>query len=319
MKGCNKPKYHEIYIVNHRFIMETVPVINIESLTKRFGNFTAVDHISFGVDRGEIFGFLGPNGAGKTTTIRMVLDLLRPDSGKISLFGINLKESSFEIRKRCGYLPGNFNAYGNLTGMEFLRLCSDLREQQFKMDQVLPERLGFDRQLMNRKIKALSHGTLQKLGIIQAFYHNPELLILDEPTIGLDPLMQEEFYLLLKEHQEKGSTIFLSSHNLAEVERICHRVAIIRNGKLVAVDSVANLRKTLKRRLRFTLSHAVGGVSLPDSELVHQEDKTYEFIIHGDIRAILKSLSDLPVIMVTMPEPALEEIFIQYYKDRGDD
>jgi ABC-2 type transport system ATP-binding protein len=172
---------------------------------------------------------------------------------------------------------------------------------------------------MNRKIKALSHGTMQKLGIIQAFFHNPDLLILDEPTIGLDPLMQEEFYLLLREHQERGCTIFLSSHNLAEVERICHRLAIIRNGKLVAVDSIANLRKSLKKRLHFTLSHAIGSFDLPEAELVHQEGLTYDFIIHGDIRPVLKSLADLPVITVTMPEPALEEIFIQYYKDRNDD
>ena len=238
--------------------MQIAPVIKIEHLTRNYGEFVAVDRISLEVEQGEIFGFLGPNGAGKTTTIRMILDLLRPTSGKISLFGKNLPDHSFEIRKRCGYLPGNFNAYGNLTGMEFLKLCSALREISFKFDRSLAERFGLDQQLMNRKIKALSHGTMQKLGIIQAFFHNPELLILDEPTIGLDPLMQEEFYLLLNEHRDRGCTIFLSSHNLAEVERICQRLAIIRNGKLVAVDSIDNLRKSLKKRLHFTLSHEAG-------------------------------------------------------------
>jgi ABC-2 type transport system ATP-binding protein len=299
--------------------MDRIPVIQIENLTKNYGDVVGADNITFNVYQGEIFGFLGPNGAGKTTTIRLILDLLRPTSGKISLFGKDLHENSLQIRKQCGYLPGNFNAYGNLTGMEFLKLSADLRQQQFKIDEALPARFGLDRQLLSRKIKALSHGTIQKLGIIQAFFHNPELLILDEPTIGLDPLMQEEFYSLLNEHQGSGCTIFLSSHNLSEVERICKRMAIIRNGRLVAVDSIENLRKALKRRLHFTLSHEVGVVDLPNAELVRHKDLTYDFIIQGDIRAILKSLSDLPVITVTMPEPALEEIFIQYYKDRADD
>ena len=295
------------------------PVIRVENLTKRYGKITGVDNLSLEVNQGEIFGFLGPNGAGKTTTIRLILDLLRPDSGKISLFGKILTEHSLEIRKRCGYLPGNFNAYGNLTGMEFLKLSTDLRGLPFTPDMNLVERLGLDKTYLYRKIKSLSHGTMQKLGIIQAFLHNPELLILDEPTIGLDPLMQEEFYNLLKERQGNGSTIFLSSHNLSEVERICHRMAIIRNGRLVAVDSIHNLRKSLQRRLQFTLSEEISIISLPGAELVHNDHTTYEFIITGDIRLVLKSLADLPVVTVTMPEPALEEIFIQYYKERNDD
>ena len=299
--------------------MALTPVINIENLTKKYGNFTAVDNLSLEVSHAEIFGFLGPNGAGKTTTIRMILDLLRPASGKISLFSKNLPDHSFEIRKRCGYLPGNFNAYGNLTGMEFLKLCSALREISFKFDRSLAERFGLDQQLINRKIKALSHGTMQKLGIIQAFFHNPELLILDEPTIGLDPLMQEEFYLLLNEHQERGCTIFLSSHNLSEVERICHRMAIIRSGRLVTVDSIENLRKTMHRKLRFTLSHPVEFIKVNGAEFSGQHELDYEYMITGNIKEVLKSLSDLPVVSVTMPEPALDEIFIQYYKTGNDD
>ena len=243
----------------------------------------------------------------------------RPSSGKIMLFGKDLLWNSTEIRKRCGYLPGNFSAYGNLTGLEFLRLCASLRKLSWKRDDGLLERFDLSVQSLDRKIKYLSHGTIQKLGIVQAFFHKPELLILDEPTIGLDPLMQEEFYCLVKEYQELGCTVFLSSHNLSEVERICHRMAIIRNGRLVAVDSIENLRKTLKRRLHFTLSEEVGMIDLPDAELVHKEDLAYDYIIHGDIRPVLKSLADLPVIMVTMPEPALEEIFIQYYKNQVDD
>jgi ABC-2 type transport system ATP-binding protein len=299
--------------------MATAPVIHIENLTKYFGSFAAVGDISFDVYPGEIFGFLGPNGAGKTTTIRMMLDLLRPDSGKVSLFGENLLENSFEIRQRCGYLPGNFNAYGNLTGYQFLSLCADLRGIPRGVEPGLIQRFELEKNQLSKKIKHLSHGTMQKLGIVQAFFHKPELLILDEPTIGLDPLMQEEFYSLLKESRVSGCTVFLSSHNLSEVERICQRMAIIRDGKLVAVDSIENLRKTLKRRLHFTLSHEVDKLDLPGAELIHHEGLMYDFIIHGDIRPVFKGLSELPVTLVTLPEPALEEIFIQYYKDRAND
>ncbi len=230
-----------------------------------------------------------------------------------------MKENSYEIRKRCGYLPGNFNAYGNLTGREFLKLAADLRNVPFRIEDSLLARFGLDIRLLNRRIKALSHGTLQKLGIIQAFFHQPELLILDEPTIGLDPLMQEEFYLLLREHQARGCTIFLSSHNLTEVERICHRMAIIRNGRLVTVDSIENLRKKLHRKLQFTLSHPVETIVLPGAELANHEKLDYEFIITGDVRQVLRNLSELPVISVTMPEPSLDEIFMQYYKNGNDD
>lgn len=299
--------------------MDLAPIIKIERLTKYFGPVTGVKGVSLEVFPGEIFGFLGPNGAGKTTTIRMLLDLLRPTSGKISFFSKDLSENSLAIRRRCGYLPGNFNAYGNLTGREFLHLCADLRNIPRKIDPGLLERFDLEEHNMNRKIKYLSHGTMQKLGIVQAFIHQPEVLILDEPTIGLDPLMQEEFYLLLKEKQDKGCTIFLSSHNLAEVERICMRMAIIRKGELVAVDSIENLRKSLKRHIRFRLVHAVGNVELPHADLVGQEGLSYKFILHGEWKNVLKSLSELPVADVTLPEPSLDEIFIHYYKDRSDD
>jgi len=299
--------------------MDQLPIIHIENLTKNFGKVVAVDRISFDVYPGEIFGFLGPNGAGKTTTIRLLLDLLRPTSGKILLFGKDLIGNSHEIRRRCGYLPGNFNSYGNLTGREFLHLCADLRKIPRKIDPGLLERFNLINHNINRKIKYLSHGTLQKLGIVQAFFHQPELLILDEPTIGLDPLMQEEFYMLLKEHQDKGCTIFLSSHNLTEVERICMRMAIIRNGVIENTDSILNLRKTLKKRLRFTLSRPAGEIAITGAELISRDGLSYEYVIHENIGAVIKQLAELPVADVTIPEPRLEEIFINFYKDRRDD
>jgi ABC-2 type transport system ATP-binding protein len=295
------------------------PVIHIENLTKFYGQVVGVKDISFDVFQGEIFGFLGPNGAGKTTTIRLLLDLLRPSSGRITIFGKDLSKNSFEIRKNCGYLPGEFSAYGNLTGMEFLRLCADLRNISRKIDPRLFERFDLTINSLNRKIKYLSHGTLQKLGIIQAFFHQPELLILDEPTTGLDPLMQEAFYELLLEQQRKGCTVFLSSHNLSEVEKICHRMAIIRKGEIEVADSIENLRKLLKKKLCFTLSRPIGDIELPGAEFARQDGLYYEYFLQGDIQVVLKRLAELPLADVTLPEPGLEEIFINFYKDKKDD
>lgn len=299
--------------------MDPVPVIQILNLTKFYGKVTGVRNISFDVHRGEVFGFLGPNGAGKTTTIRLMLDLLRPTGGNIKIFGRDIIPDSYEIRQRCGYLPGSFSAYGNLDGMEFLRLCADLRKIPRDIDPKLLDRFGLSGKNLEQKIKDLSHGTLQKLGIIQAFFHQPELLILDEPTTGLDPLMQEAFYDLLNEQMKKECTIFLSSHNLAEVERICHRLAIIRKGEIERVDSIENLGKMLKKKLRFTLSRPAGDFVLPGAELLSRLGLTYEFLIHGDIRMILKSLAELPVTDVILPEPRLEEIFMNFYRDKADD
>ena len=299
--------------------MDQQPVIRIRDLTKFYGKITGVKNISFDVPRGEVFGFLGPNGAGKTTTIRLILDLLRPSAGTIEIFGKDLAKNSFEIRRRCGYLPGNFSAYGNLDGMEFLHLCADLRNIPRKVDPKLLDRFGLSGKNLEQKIKYLSHGTLQKLGILQAFFHHPELLILDEPTTGLDPLMQETFYDLLNEQMNDGCTIFLSSHNLSEVERICHRLAIIRKGEIERVDSIENLRKMLKKRLRFTLSEPAEEFVLPGAELITRQGLNYEYLVQGDIRLILQSLSQLPLAEVVLPEPRLEEIFMNFYRDKADD
>jgi ABC-2 type transport system ATP-binding protein len=299
--------------------MDLIPVIHIQNLTKFYGKITGVRNISFEVFQGEVFGFLGPNGAGKTTTIRLILDLLRPTSGSIKVFGKELSENSFEIRHRCGYLPGEFSAYANLSGLEFLHLCADLRKIPRKIDPELLNRFGLSEKNLEQKIKYLSHGTLQKIGLIQAFFHRPELLILDEPTNGLDPLMQEAFYDLLLERMKQGSTIFLSSHNLSEVERICHRLAIIRRGEIRKVDSIENLRKSLKKRLRFTLSHEVDKIVLPGADLISHEGLNFEYLITGDIRILLEKLAELPVIDIVLPEPGLEEIFMNFYKEGTDD
>jgi len=294
------------------------PIIHTENVTKYYGEHIGVKDISFQVNQGEIFGFLGPNGAGKTTTIRMLLDMLRSTSGEIRIFGKEIRTTSFEIRQKCGYLPGNFAAYGNLSGKEFLSLCSNMRNIKKDVDQHLFDRFELSKTDLSKKIKQLSHGMLQKLGIIQAFFHKPELLILDEPTIGLDPLMQEEFYELLLESQQAGSTVFFSSHNLAEVEKVCHRLAIIRKGELIKVESIENLRKQINRRLIVTLKNEMKDLKLPGTNLLKRQGSTYEFIVTGELQNILKSLGELPVSDIVFPEPDLEDIFINFYKGQED-
>jgi len=299
--------------------MENHHFISALNVTKYFGKVTGVNGISFAVSRGEIFGFLGPNGSGKTTTIRLLLDLLRPSQGKIEIFGLNLHDHSLDIRKRCGYLPGNFAAYGNLTGNEFLTFLSGLRGNDLLVSNKLADRLGTTFADMDRKIRNLSHGTQQKLGIIQAFMHSPELLILDEPTLGLDPLIQYEFYELLKEYQANGGTVFLSSHNLSEVERICHRVAIIRKGEIVKVESIENLRRKMKRKLILTMKPEAGKIELEGARLISSEGHRFEFEFNGEISALIGNLSKLPVADIIFPEPDLQEIFMNYYKGRNDE
>jgi len=295
------------------------PIIHTENVTKYYGDHIGVKDISFQVDQGEIFGFLGPNGAGKTTTIRMLLDMLRPTNGVIRIFNKVIKVNSYEIRQKCGYLPGSFTAYGNLDGKEFLNLCANLRKINQKIDPSLFDRFELSVNDLSKKIKHLSHGMLQKLGIIQAFFHKPELLILDEPTIGLDPLMQEEFYELLLESQEAGSTVFFSSHNLAEVEKVCHRVAIIRKGELIKEETIENLKKQINRKLILTFEKIPGNLNFPGIELLNQKGQTCEYVVKGCLKRIMKMLSELPVADIIFPEPDLEDVFINFYKDKSNE
>ncbi|MCP4753350.1 MAG: ABC transporter ATP-binding protein [Proteobacteria bacterium] len=294
--------------------MDIPPVISVSNLTKYYGTSLGVKNIGFSVNPGEIFGFLGPNGSGKTSTIRMLLDLLRPSSGEINIFGLEIYNHSLEIRKKCGYLPGSFSAYGNMSGVDFLRFAASMRKAEPRQQESLIDRFRLSQGDLSKKVKHLSLGMLQKLGIIQAFFHHPELLILDEPTNGLDPLMQEEFYRLLREVQKEGKTIFFSSHNLPEVEKVCHRIAIIREGELVALETLEGLKKKKLKRLTFTLDQPVPDPDLPGATLVDQKDLRYEYLVEGDIQALLQRLSTLPIEDIVFPEPDLEDVFMTYYR-----
>lgn len=293
-------------------------VINAHRLTKYYGKTTGIDQISFQVMKGEIFGFLGPNGAGKTTTIRLLLDLLRPTSGTVEIFNKDTKSGSLQIRKKCGYLPGNFQPYANMTVKEFLDFTAKIRNIKPVLQAELSQKFSLERNL-SKKIKQLSHGNRQKLGLVQAFAHQPELVILDEPTIGLDPLMQDTFYELLHEYHNSGNTVFFSSHNLPEVEKICHRVAIIRSGKLVALEKLNALKKKRLRILKITFKHSVDNVHLPGATLQKKQGLLYEFLFDGEPDKLLSQLAKLPIEDFVFPEPDLEEVFMYYYRGEKDD
>ena len=223
--------------------MSATAIIETDQLTKRYGPVRGIDEVSISVERGEVYGFLGPNGAGKTTTIRTLLDLLHPTSGRATIFGLDSHEQSREIRARLGNLPGDFACDPRLTGREFLEFCAEARGMNgLGTASLLAQRFEAD---LDRRIGELSRGNRQKIGLIQALFHDPELLMLDEPTTGLDPLMQEEFLAVITEYRDRGGTVFLSSHDLDEVERVCDRVAIIREGRLAAVERVTELRGPL--------------------------------------------------------------------------
>ncbi|MGQ9476434.1 MAG: ATP-binding cassette domain-containing protein [Actinomycetota bacterium] len=297
-------------------MMETV--ILTEGLTKYYGRCRGVKDLHLCVRRGEVFGYLGPNGAGKTTTIRLLLDLIRPSGGKAEVLGMDVRTRSVDIRRRVGYLPGEPVLYDKLTGEEFLRYLANLRGGMDR-DYVsrLAERLECE---LARPIGSLSRGNRQKLAILQAFMHRPELLIMDEPTSGLDPLMQHEFHRLVREMKEEGITFFISSHNLAEVERMCDRVGIIREGTLVAVDEVEALKRKALRRLEIHFASPVSSrdfQDIPGVRNVRLEDRVLTCTVTGSVDALVKAMARFEVLNVISPEVSLEEIFLEMYREGG--
>ncbi len=294
-----------------------MPVIKVIGLTKFYGKTLGIEDVSFSVEQGEIFGFLGPNGAGKTTTIRLLINLLCPNRGTIHLFGTELTRNRVDIKERIGYLPGEFLPYGEMRSINFLNYISKYRSKPAHLRQSLSEKLVLSPQDLSSKIKHLSHGTRQKLGIVFAFEHDPDLAILDEPTSGLDPLIQEAFYEILWDFQNRGKTIFLSSHILPEVEKVCHRVAIIRKGKIVALEEIERLKQKRPRRLIITFKKDVdeNPLNLPESRLLECHDRRCIYLVEGQISKLLPDLTKLPIEDIVFPEPNLEDIFLDYYAE----
>jgi len=293
-----------------------VLAIETERLTKFYGAERGIEDVTLAVEQGEVFGFLGPNGAGKTTTIRPLLDLLHPTRGSARLFGLDSHRDSVAIRGRLGNLPGDFG-YGRATsGYEAVALLARLRGiDGAPRAEELARRFRAD---LHRPLGKLSRGNRQKVGLILALFHRPELLIFDEPTSGLDPLMQEEFLALVREERERGCAIFLSSHELDEVERVCDRVGIIREGRLIAVERIADLLGKTQRRVSVEFAAAVDPADLravPGVADMQTEDGRISFRVTGDIDPVVKAIARHPVADLELSHPTLEEVFLTYYEE----
>jgi ABC-2 type transport system ATP-binding protein len=292
------------------------PVIETTALTKRYGAARGIEDVTLSVSAGEVFGFLGPNGAGKTTTIRTLLDLLHPTSGEARIFGLDSHRDSRAIRARLGDLPGDFSCDPRLTGRRLLRFCADVRGVPgLGTAEDLARRLRAD---LDRPVGDLSRGNRQKIGLIQALFHDPELIVFDEPTSGLDPLMQEEFLTLVAEHRDRGATVLLSSHDLEEVQRVCDRVAIIRDGRLAAVERVSELRGRAYHHVAIAFADRVDPEEfgrLPGVEDLNADGERVRFRTTGGLDAVIKTAARHTVVDIELTEPTLEELFLTYYGD----
>jgi ABC-2 type transport system ATP-binding protein len=294
------------------------PAIETRQLTKQYGKSRGIEDVDLVVPAGEVFGFLGPNGAGKTTTIRTLLDFQRPTSGTASLLGLDSRRDSVEIHRRIGYVPGDLALYERLTGREHTDWLARLRGLE-RLDErdALAERFDLE---LDRPIRDLSKGNRQKVGIVQAFMHRPELVVLDEPTAGLDPLMQEEFRFLLRDLVGRGGTAFLSSHSLDEVERAADRVAAIRAGRIITVDSVESLQAKAKRHvtIRFLdTANAADFEGLPGVGEVTAKDDEVRLTVSGSLDAVVKAAAGHTVADFVSRPADLEEIFLEVYRADG--
>ncbi|MCG3220872.1 MAG: ABC transporter ATP-binding protein [Candidatus Heimdallarchaeota archaeon] len=309
--------------------MSSEVVLRVENLTKIYGReidiriaklgkeVLAVKDVSFSVNKGEIFGFLGPNGAGKTTTMRAILNYLHIQEGRISVFGLDHNKDSIEIRKRLGYIPGELGLYEDFTGEELIKYVDKFRPTNQKF---LEELKTIFRVNLSQKIRSLSHGNKQQVGLLIALASKPEFLILDEPSIGLDPLMTSNFHKILRKLRDEGITIFLSSHNLSEVQSICDRVGIIKEGEIVLIEEVENLKTKFLQNVRIKLPAVQ---SIDEKEIMKLDsviscervnDTTLELKVKENISEFLNWIKDIDITRITIEDASLEEIFLHYYE-----
>jgi ABC-2 type transport system ATP-binding protein len=295
-------------------------IIEVETLTKSYGRRRGIADVSFEVGEGEVFGFLGPNGAGKTTTIRILMALIRADSGTAKVSGLNCWDRSVDIKRLVGYVPGEPSLDGNLTGGQILEYFAHLRggvDQKYLKQ--LVERLDLD---TGRKFRQYSTGNKRKVVLIQAFMHKPRVLILDEPTSGLDPLNQQEFDGMVRDAREEGRTVFLSSHVLSEVEKTCTRVAIIREGRIVKIGGVHDLKDIKRYEITISFAQAVPVESFARLEGVSDveqlnDGRSVRLAMQGSADAVIKAAAQYPVLSLTSYEPSLEDVFLRYYEGDG--
>lgn len=300
--------------------MAAMPAIALEHLGKRYGAVLALHDVSLEVHEGETFGFLGLNGAGKTTTIRILLDLVRATSGRARVYGIDCRTNGVDVRKRIGYLPGELGFYGDMPGAATLELLGALtgRRVDRRRRRDLLERLELSDADLRRPIRGYSTGMKRKLGLVQAFESDAPLLILDEPTDGLDPLMQDAVYGLLADARQRGRTVFMSSHVLPEVERVCDRIGLLRRGELVLISPVDDVRRLAARVVRVAFSDDVAAPppgSLMDCDVLAVEPREWRLRVRGALGPLVAHLASLPVADLHVQEPRLEDVLRQYYRD----
>jgi ABC-2 type transport system ATP-binding protein len=294
----------------------SVPVIDITDLSKFYGKARGIELVNLEINEGEIFGFIGPNGAGKSTTIRILLNLIFPSAGSARIMGMDVIGETKKIKQLIGYVPSDANAYTSMEVNEFLSYCIRFYNVKNGSNRIAELAQLFELDL-KRKISELSMGNRKKVSIVQSLLHSPRLLILDEPTMGLDPLMQANFFELLQSENRKGMTIFFSSHILSEVQMLCKRIAIIKEGKIIKLEDIETLRrKQLKRvNIEFGDHLSLGKFNIQGIEkIISRLDNMLSFVYSGDINELLGLLSADKLVNLTIEEPSLEEIFMHYYK-----
>jgi len=290
-----------------------VSVIEVNNLTKYYGKARGIIDVSFNVEEGEIFGFIGPNGAGKSTTIRLFLSLIYPTSGEAKIFGKDCIKYGPEIRQEIGYLPSEVFYYEGMKVLDLLKYSASFYKKDCtKRLYDLAELMELD---LKRRIDDLSYGNKKKVGIVQGLLHSPKLIILDEPTAGLDPLMQQKFFNLIREENQRGATVFFSSHILGEVQRLCSRVAIIKEGRLIKLQDIKTLQKDNYKKIRITAENLdEKAFDFPGITNLSREDGVLSFFYKGDINQITGIIGGMQIQDVAIEEPSLEEIFIHYYE-----
>jgi ABC-2 type transport system ATP-binding protein len=292
------------------------PIIQISHLTKYYGKSLGIEDINLEIHKGEIFGFLGPNGAGKSTTIRLMLNLLRPSLGSVKIFNKNVQKHYDKIFNNVGNVPGELRLYEELTGHDFLNYMNKFSHQEPRWQKNLINAFHLSKADLNKKIKHYSHGMKQKLGIIQALQDDPELIIMDEPSEGLDPINKNVLYDYLQKFKAMGKTIFFSSHYLAEVEKICDRVGLVKNGKLITKESISSLKEKMIRRFEVTFAHAfsVDDFDLQNTNIIEQDPHRLVLNVSGNINLLLKQIAKYEIKNLVFPEPSLEDTFMTFYE-----
>jgi ABC-2 type transport system ATP-binding protein len=288
-------------------------VIEVNHLTKYYGKARGIIDVSFQIDEGEVFGFIGPNGAGKSTTIRLLLSLIHPTSGGATIFGKDCFKYGPEIRKDIGYLPSEVFYYERMKVIDLLKYSAsfydgDCTQRMHELAELMELEL-------HRRIQDLSYGNRKKVGIVQGLLHQPKLLFLDEPTAGLDPLMQRQFFQLIREENQRGVTVFFSSHILGEVQRMCNRVGIIREGRIIEIADIRTLQQSNFKRVRVAANDlSAASFDIPGVTNLECQNGAVRFFYKGDINAVLRKIGEATVSDVTIEEPTLEEIFMHYYE-----